>query len=232
MPIYYAIYTFVSEPETYWWPLNRQVPIQSAITLIWAVLVGYALPTVLMFIPWKDPSTVQNFEALWQVSPMLVPLLCTILGKLYAKHNNIVPTERKANKVAPDLPHLQKLYIVTGVLGLLLHAYSLFKITSSSNLTLGSVFWPDFSATPKELGEGLKSLFLADFWGFEIATFGWLCMAVWDLKRMGRTTADIGQASALIALGTLIVGPGATMSAVWYWREGVLAKTSFGHGLT
>ncbi|TVY17126.1 FAD-dependent monooxygenase andE [Lachnellula arida] len=232
MPIYYAVYTYISEQETYWWPLNREVPFQSAISLIWAVMIGYTLPTILMFIPWKDPNTVQNFEALWQLSPMLVPLLCSTLGKIYARKQNLVQVPRQARQAFPDIPHLKRLYVVTGALGFLLHVYSFAKIASSPQLSLTSVFWPDFTAQSKELGEGLRSLFLADFWGFEAATYGWLCMAVWDVKRVGRTTVDIGKAMVLIALGTLIVGPGATMSAVWYWREGALAKTSFAHGLT
>jgi hypothetical protein len=48
---------------------------------------------------------------------------------------------------------------------------------------------------------------------------------------MGPTTVDIGAASALIALGSLIIGPGATMSAVWYWGEIAMSKTTFDRGL-
>ncbi|KAH8703854.1 FAD-binding domain-containing protein [Talaromyces proteolyticus] len=227
MPIYYAIYTLISEPETYWWPLNREVRPEFATSLTWAVNIGYTLPTVLMFIPWGDPDVLQNFEALWQVSPMLVPTFCIILGYYYKKTHSIPKTARTAKQTFPDLPHLKKLYIVTGVLGLLLHVYSVAKIVLSPNLTLASVFWPDFRGQAKPLGEGLRALFLTDFWGFYIATYGWLCMAVWDLKRVGRTTVNVWKASALIALGNFIIGPGATMSAVWYWRESALAKTSF-----
>ncbi|KAH6722760.1 FAD-binding domain-containing protein [Leptodontidium sp. MPI-SDFR-AT-0119] len=232
MPIYYAIYTYISEPESYWWPLNREVPLQFAQTLIWAVMIGYVFPTILMFIPWKNPSVVQDFEALWQISPMLVPLLCSSLGYFYSRRQNLASVPRKAKEPFPDVPHLKKLYIVTGALGLPLHVYCIAKILSSSNISLASVFWPDFSPQPKTLGEGLSALFLADFWGFEIATYVWLCMAVWDVKRMGRTTVDMGKACAFIALSSLIIGPGATMSIVWYWRESALAKTSFAQGLT
>lgn len=231
MPIYYAAYTFVSEPETYWWPLNREVPVQFAASLIWAVVIGYVLPTVLMFVPWKDPYTLQNFEALWQVSPMLVPLMCSGLAYVYKKRNNIVFEPRKAKASFPDVAHLKTLYLVTGSLGLMLHVYCLTKILASPNLSMASVFWPDFSAQPKALGEGLRTIFLADFWGFHVATYAWLCMAAWDLKRMGRTAVDVGKSSALIALSSIVVGPGATMSAVWYWRESALAETCFAKGL-
>jgi hypothetical protein len=52
-------------------------------------------------------------------------------------------------------------------------------------------------------------------------------MAVWDLKRVGRTTVNVRRVTALIALGHAIIGPGAAMSAVRWWRECALAKTSF-----
>jgi hypothetical protein len=231
MPIYYAIYTYISEPETYWWPLNREVKIQHAVSLIWGVTIGYTLPTILMFLPWKDPNTIQNFEALWQVSPMLVPLICGILGSLYARRHNLKPVSPKAKEVFQDVAHLKQLYIVSGVFGLMLHVYCFAKISSSPDISLTSIFWPDFSSQPKSFGEGLRALFLTDFWGFYIATHAWLCMAVWDLKRVGRTTVDVGKASALIALSSFVIGPGATMSAVWYWRENALAQTGFAQGL-
>ncbi|EXJ66717.1 uncharacterized protein A1O5_09912 [Cladophialophora psammophila CBS 110553] len=232
MPVYYACYTYISEPETYWWPLNRPVPIQFAMSLIWAVMLGYALPTILMFLPWKDPYAIQNFESLWQLSPMFVPLICSILGYCFVKRQGLKQASPKANEPFPDVPYIKKLYVVAGTLGVVLHVYSGAKILLSPTLSLTSVFWPDFTAQSKAFGEGLRTIFLADFWGFHVATYAWLCMAAWDLKRMGRATVDPRKAAALIALGSLVIGPGATMTAVWYWRENALAKTSFARGLT
>ncbi|KAK9777145.1 putative FAD-dependent monooxygenase andE [Seiridium cardinale] len=227
MPIYYAVYTYISEPEPYWWPLNREVPVQYARPLTWAVTIGYALPTILMFVPWKDPDTVQNFEVLWQLSPMIAPLLCGIIGSSCGTKKNSVQVQRKAGQVFPDLPHLKSLYVFTGALGLALHIYCLVDIFLSPELSLNSVFRPSLYAEEKALGEGLRNLFLVDFWGFQIATYIWLCMAIWDLNRMGRATVHLGKAFVLIFLSSVIIGPGATMSAVWYFREISLAKTSF-----
>lgn len=227
MPIYYAVYTYFSDPETYWWPLNREIPLPFAASLKWAVSIGYVLPTVLIFVPWSNQFAMQNFEALWQPSPMYVPLLCTILGYVYRKRHNFKEAPKKAAGAMPDIAHLEKLYIFTGVLGLLLHVYCIGKIVASPGMSLTSVFWPDFTAEPKSLGEGLRNIFLSDFWGFEIATFGWQCMAVWDLIRVGRTAVDMGKATAIIALSNVVMGPGATLSAVWYWREQIMAKTAY-----
>ncbi|GAB7352388.1 hypothetical protein MBLNU459_g2821t1 [Dothideomycetes sp. NU459] len=227
MPIYYAVYTYVSEPETYWWPLNRVIKVQYAKSLIWAIMLGYATPTVLMFLPWKDPNTIQTFETLWQISPLLVPLISGVLSYYFTKRHDLKSVPPIAKRVFPDVAHLEILYTLSGILGFLLHVYCLARISSSRELSFVSVFWSDFSAAPKALGEGIKDVFLADFWGFQVATYAWLCMAVWDVKRMGRTSVDTWKASALIALGSFVIGPGATMSMVWYWRERVLAKTSF-----
>ncbi|CAG9986543.1 unnamed protein product [Clonostachys byssicola] len=236
MPIYYASYTLVSEPETYWWPLNRVVPIEYAVSVVWAQL-GYIVPTILMFYPWNNPTLQQSFEALWQPSPFVAPLLCAVLGYLCSKMDSSKVVPRKLNDAFKDLLYLKFLYGSMASIGVFQHVYFLVKIRFSTEMTLSSVFWPDFSPEPKELGEGLRQLFLADFWGFQIGTYGWLCMAIWDIKRVGRTNVHIGKAIALITLGSLAIGPGATLCLVWYWRECAMAKTTFvldripsGHG--
>ncbi|KAH6977419.1 hypothetical protein BKA56DRAFT_674234 [Ilyonectria sp. MPI-CAGE-AT-0026] len=228
MPIYYAVYTWISDVESYWSPLKRFVPIEYAKTLLAANFLGYILPTILMFIPWSNPYTIQNFEALWQVSPMLVPLFAMIFGTIYAWQNP-KPSEEKLtppSKGEPfDLVSLKLIYVVTGACGVFLHWGIMIKLLTSIDpgLTFGSVFLPDWSATAKPLGEGIKNLFLADFWGYYLASYVWCASAVWDLNRVGQTDVDITTASVAILAGHFIIGPGAAMSAVWYYREDAMA---------
>lgn len=228
MPLYYAVYSFVSESETYWWPLTRQVPIRYADSMIWAVLIGYALPTVVLFVPWDDPFTLQNVESFWQISPMLVPFLCTTIAFFHPSQRTTAAQQpRQMNEAFVDLNPLKRLYLIIGILGLLFHVYCVIKVIYDPELALSSVFWPDFATQEKTLGEGVRFMFLIDLWALEIATYVWSCQAVWDLKRVGRTSANIPKAAALIAVGTVFLGPGATLSAVWYWRETKLAQMSF-----
>lgn len=197
--------------------------------MAWAVMIGYTLPTVVLFIPWDDPFTLQNIESFWQMSPMLVPLMCNILARFHSSQRSkaIIQQPRKANEPFPDLAPLKRLYIFTGLLGMLFHVYCVVEVIYDPDLTLSTVFWPDFVTQEKTLGEGVKFMFLIDVWALEVATYIWSCQAVWDLKRVGRTDTDIPKAAALIAVGTVVIGPGATICAVWYWREVRLARTSF-----
>ncbi|KAK3652918.1 hypothetical protein LTR56_004866 [Elasticomyces elasticus] len=227
MPLYYATYSLVSESESYWWPLTREVPIQYADSITWAVILGYTIPTIVLFVPWNDLFTLQNVESFWQISPMLVPLLCTILAFFHpSQRNGAAQQPCTAKGSFHDLYSLKRLYNIAGVGGALFHIYCVGKVIHDPELTLSSIFWPDCSTQEKTLGEGVKFMFLIDLWALELATYIWSCQAVWDLKRVARTDAGIPRAMALIAVGTVILGPGAAICAVWYWRETRLAQTS------
>ncbi|KPI39849.1 uncharacterized protein AB675_3255 [Cyphellophora attinorum] len=231
IPLYYVAYCFVSDRKNYWVPLHREVPVKYSDTLIWAVTVGYTVPTMVLFMDHPDPFTLQNIESFWQISPCLVPPLCSLLASF---HGFIKPTtaedskqeqKQKSPKPSQNMNSLKHLYLVTGVMGVLFHWYCITKVVFDPELTLSSVFWPDFTTQDKTLGEGVKFMLLIDVWTFEVATYIWSCQAVWELKRIGHTDADATRAAALIALATVVVGPGATLCAVWSWREEKLATT-------
>lgn len=232
MPLYYIAYTWSSDQESYWSPLTRQVPTHYAASILPATLLGYALPTLLMFLPWMDPAMIQNFVALYQPALVFVPLLTMAFSTLYRwKHPKRGAYKLpRADKKFSDMKHLKRLYMVTFVLGGALHIYIMLKLLMSADpiRQFSSVFVPDFRAGRQMLGEGNRNLIVADFWVFNIASCFWCCCAVWDLKRVGRTTVDPWKASAAILLANFILGPGAAMVAVWYWREEAMARTSFG----
>lgn len=233
MPVYYAVYSLVSESSSYWWPLNRGIPVHHAESMIWAVMIGYALPTAVLFVPYKDPFILQNVESFWQISPMLVPLLCTFFAQVHrSRRVEDVQKPQQVNDPPPDLKPLKQLYIITGTLGLLFHVYCVLKVIRDTGMTISSVFWPDFVTQKKTLAEGVKFMFLIDLWALEVATYIWLCQAVWDLKRVGRTNANVAKAAGLIAVGTVFLGSGATICGVWYWREIKLAQRSFATAMT
>jgi hypothetical protein len=230
--LYYVVYCFVSDREDYWAPLQQEVSSKYADTLIWAVTIGYAVPTMVLFMEHSDPSTLQNIESFWQISPCFVPFLCSLLAMVHGFVRPRTAADQKqarqqtSPKASQDIKSLKHLYFVTGIMGLLFHWYCITKVTLDPELTITSVFWPDFATQDKTLGEGVKFMLLIDVWTFEVATYIWSCQAVWDLERLGRSNIDVTTAAALIALATVVVGPGATLCVVWSWREDKLATTA------
>ncbi|PQE09701.1 FAD binding domain-containing protein [Rutstroemia sp. NJR-2017a BBW] len=226
MPFYYVAYTLFSNVESYWWPLSRLVPAHYVRVLLPAILIGYVIPTILAFMPWKDSTTVQNFGALWQFSPMFASLLTFLFSII---HKRVSPPKDSMTPFAAeqpkDLPYLKSIYLFAFLSGVALHFSVMSNILFSGNpeLTLRSVFL--FSES-ESLGDGLRNQFAADFWALNIATYGWCVNAVWDIKRVGRTTVDVGKAAIVLLLANVMVGPGAALVGCWYWREMAMARTS------
>ncbi len=67
-------------------------------------------------------------------------------------------------------------------------------------------------------------IFQVDFWIISAASLVWAYLAVWDLKRIGKTDVSLIQTTAAILLGSIVVGPAAAVTGVWYWREHIMAK--------
>lgn len=226
MPFWYIAYTLFSNAEPYWWPLSRLVPVHYARVLLPAILIGYVVPTVLVFIPWKDTATIQNFGAFWQVAPMLASLLTFLFSVIYKRVNppkdSMTPFAAEQPK---DMPYLKSIYLFAFLSGVALHFGVMFNILFSGNpeVTLRSVF---LLSEPESLGDGLRNQFAADFWALNIASYGWCVNAIWDIKRVGRTTVDVSKAAIIQLLANVVVGPGAAMVGCWYWRELAMARTS------
>ncbi|ESZ95337.1 hypothetical protein SBOR_4271 [Sclerotinia borealis F-4128] len=221
MPVFYTAYTMFSNAEPYWWPLSRLVPAHYVKVILLSVIVGYILPTILMCVPWESQATAHTFEAVWWASPMIASFLTFVVGKILKKV--IPPPIGTPNAVdePKDLPYLKSIYLTTFALGVALHITVLSCILFSSNpdVSLSSVFIPNATA-------GLRNYFLVEFWSLYIASFAWSCNAVWDIKRVGRTTIDVGKAAVLLLFANLVVGPGAALVGCWYWREMQMARTN------
>ncbi|KAK1462251.1 hypothetical protein CMEL01_14218 [Colletotrichum melonis] len=230
MPLYYAVYTWISDVEPYWWPLRRAVPIHYAKALLPSTLLGYFLPTVLMFLPWHEAETAQYWETFWQPSPCYVPLITMLLGTIYRWQKPLGEEEKRlprAKDEPTDVAPLKQLYLVTGSLGVLLHWYVLLTILGSPTMSFAAVFFPTYSVSPMLLDQAFLNIFVVDFWGFFIASYVWCVGAVWDLRRVGRTDVNVVNASFIVLVAHLGLGPGAAMSAIWYWREERMAMCLF-----
>ncbi|PGH28923.1 hypothetical protein GX50_08329 [[Emmonsia] crescens] len=230
-PLYYAAYLLTSSNTNYWWPLSRQVPTSYAKTLLPALLLGYLLPTLLLFWEYSNPRLAQVMTLVWQPAPIYVNILLTLFSMLYAK---IYPDSHRtpsADQSMPDISSLKVVYLSSFSVAAIIHILTISAALCSRHpgLSLADIFVPYTSGGLQliSVSEGIRSLWLADFWVFWTATIVWCILAVWDMNRVGRARVRLGVAVAAIVLGTLAVGPGATAVLVWYWREEKMAMVSF-----
>ncbi|KAL4797754.1 hypothetical protein BDV19DRAFT_357936 [Aspergillus venezuelensis] len=77
-------------------------------------------------------------------------------------------------------------------------------------------------------GNGLvlfRTAEVISFLTFTLLIVAWLFFTVWDMNRANITTLTWGRAAALIGLGMVLFGPGATLIGAWGWREQVWEKS-------
>jgi hypothetical protein len=229
-PIYFAVSTYISSPITYFAPSSRNLAPSTAKAILLAVLVGYVLPSMMLFLPLENaPVARQFFIALWQPVPVYVVILTEIFSRII-KHveQSKSMTPSADSKLNLDLPSLQVLYAVTGCIAACFHFALLAGWIVSGGNFLAKVFIPvDSFGQVSSLADGIFIFFQNDFLLVAAASLLWCWSSMWDLYRMGISNVSIWAALAGLMLGSVAVGPGATVAAVWYWREGILSQRKF-----
>lgn len=140
-----------------------------------------------------------------------------------------------------DVFYLKTYYFMVGALCFVVHAYVLYQIQtngyadladSSGAITFASVFLPSRDLWKSSLAAGLHHGFQWDAIGIFSTTLTWSCVKTWDIQRATAAASPKGAVSGkalarsatLITLANIIMGPGATLMAIWYWRENRLVE--------
>ncbi|KAK2808447.1 hypothetical protein FQN50_004655 [Emmonsiellopsis sp. PD_5] len=223
-PLYYTAYIFASRHETYWWPLSRQVPTSSAKALLPSLVLGYLIPTLLLFTPYSNPRTGATMVLFWQFSPIYVNILLSIFSRINAtlSPNDDHKTPTAANPLT-DIPHLKRVYMFSVIVSTATHIFTVVR-----PISLAAIFIPYTGPSQHvSFAEGIRSMWIVDFWVYFLATLVWAVVAVWDMKRVGMAGTNLAKAVAVIVLGAVVVGPAATTVGVWWWREGVMGRVMF-----
>jgi hypothetical protein len=111
---------------------------------------------------------------------------------------------------------------------MVLHIGVVYILATSSDLDLNfkAVFKPNWTAERQTHEEGLRNLWLPDFYSLFISSTFFCCTAVWDLNRVGQTSVNMYNACIILVVASVLVGPGAAMIGCWYWRERAMAVTA------
>ncbi|KAK7217804.1 hypothetical protein V2G26_005807 [Clonostachys chloroleuca] len=216
-------------------PTGRQIPVETAKALVPAIVLGYVIPTVLMFA--RTPSTVawQHSIALWQFAPPIFVFLTRLISSTIKRYHRAkgqekedkMDMERYADK---DLPILRSVYTYAFATQATVHIASMAYAWSHPNISL----FKSFLQVPNpfisdwnlpNLGAKLGTFFKYDMLLFTASSLATGLYSIWDLRRLGYvTTADAFTAFLGTVAGQFLVGPGATWSGLWYWRENRLAS--------
>lgn len=232
-PVYFAISLFHSSSIAYSTPSSRRVPVSMAKALLPALILGFVIPTMMMFFPLHDDLNMrQIFIAIWQPAPIYVALLTEAMsrGIDWVGRSKPVRSASHVEKcVDEDLPHLRILYAAVGGISACFHiSFVLSGIASGSEFITNALVPLDSFGHVSNLADGVFVFFQNDFLLVATATMLWCLTSIWDMYRMGISNVSWYVGLAGLALGCMVVGPGATAAAVWYWREDILSRTSFG----
>jgi hypothetical protein len=231
-PLYFATSLFHSSSVSYFTPSSRRIPESTAKAVIPGLVLGFVLPTMMMFFPLQNSfNTRQIFIALWQPTPVYVAILTETLSRAFKciGPSTGVKTNTNGDGVSDhDLPHLRVVYATVGSISACFHLALILCWVSSGTEFIARAFLPfDSLAQVSNLADGVFVFFQNDFLLVAVATMLWCLTNAWDLYRVGISNVSWRIVSLAIILGCIVVGPGATVAAVWYWREEVLSRTSF-----
>lgn len=224
---------------------DQSMPPEVAEAVLPATLLGYVLPaTLISLVPLTATGVSQSSFNIqksvvyaFYLAPITVPVLTTVLSKVMRYVRRSAEPSRGRDKAAPEARQSPEVRESSDVLRSLRSAYAVsFAIQAAGHLytiaravlqapggrgslaaAVGSLL--TYSAVP---GQQYSSLSL-----YAVATLGFgLCM-VWNLRRRGIVTNTDTRRSVIgVLAGQVLFGPGATYAGLWWWREGVLARSS------
>ncbi|KAF4545414.1 FAD binding domain containing protein [Lasiodiplodia theobromae] len=213
-PIYYLVSVFTSSHRAYEHLSGRPVPEAVAKAIVPAVVLGYAIPTALMFLPYGSAAVVQNAIATWQPAPVLACALVWALAHLLgSSHRGGGPLAMYSKR---ETEHLRSAYLTTFVVAAIVHAavfvYLVVDPDMSFRQAVRFVLPPPHGRISSQ--DDFDSA-MSNFW------------RIWSMRRRGYiSTAQAGRAVAAVVCGQVLVGPGATYAGLWYWRENCLSALS------
>jgi hypothetical protein len=212
----------ISSPKSYF-QTGRTVPLPYARAILPGILLFYVVPTIALFIPGLDSDMLQNLLAFWQFTPILanIPLWFVALSG----SSTVITTKNKS----ADVRSLKVLYAFAFVLSVATHWITIRGISLSDNpdVTYARVFIPSTYTWKKGMEWGLLFIFQWDWLiiGSMYIIPSWV--AICDVQRVKNgeaTLENIFESFLVIAAVTAMGGPGATLAAVWFWREGKMAE--------
>ncbi|KAI3571599.1 hypothetical protein IWW34DRAFT_768508 [Fusarium oxysporum f. sp. albedinis] len=211
-------------------------------SLIPALTLGFIVPNTLMLWPSENKNIWQKFIALWQPFPVYVGLLTTGLSSVLRKQRAataVTQPEKKHNKESQEVGKrkeethsvLRFVYTAGVATAALVHLWSLYHISSSSDLSFSSVFGKFGFLVSRTYGSGPEDGILAflqrDMFLNAASVLANSIYRTLDLRRLGYiTTKEAVSASLAVLAAQPVVGPAAAHIGFLGWREEVFMRVN------
>lgn len=232
--------------------IDTHVPVPVSRAVLPALCIGYILPMILMFVPFRDDVLWERMVIFWQPSPVLFAVLtmlfsaglrcveerkARIRAALDGKTDHQIIVERAADLYNKrEVDSLKTTYAFVFFASALVHVttvvYSWLATGRSISTTIASLLGLDASmpsifagrwGTP-DPAEGALIFFKFDMLFSAAPLLIFLLYTVWDIRKWGYiSTSDAQKVAVAVLGGQVLVGPAATYAGLWYWRESVIA---------
>ncbi|CAH0002883.1 unnamed protein product [Clonostachys byssicola] len=212
---------------------GRFIKPEVAKSLIPSLVLGYIVPTILLF-TLADGIARQALAAAWQVGPPLVPILTRLISSLalwcsrYRSSEEANEEKEKDDEYErysdADVQQLNIAYAFAFTVQASIHAIVFAFALIRPGLSVSSILW---SVTSFVSGDGYTveatALFIKHAMTVYIyAVFLHCVYSIWILRARGYVvTREAIVAVLLVTVGPVLVGPGATWTGLWCWRESV-----------
>lgn len=204
---------------------SMRVPLSYARSLVPALVGGFLLPTIAIYLPFDDPgfNIKQALVALWQPTPFFVNALLLILPRIFSAGS----TKSESDTSDRDATYVKKLYRICMVVTAIAHIIMLAHFgVLHSHVSFAHVFLPDSTRFPDSGAEILHFIFQWDYLIIFGASLLWACVAIYDLSIIGRVKLNVTWLISVIVVGSVVFGPAATIAFAFMWREERMRKDS------
>lgn len=239
LPLWFLMFLRHSARFENYSPRSVRVPISYARALIPAIVLGFLIPTMLLYMPSNnDPDlrTKQALIAFWQLSPVYVNIILEALAKLF----DITTTTTSTSLTSPtatdddddDALYVTSLYALCLCTSLVAHA-GLLTSWSRSRWSPADVFLgPKFArGPPSEVLHWFFQLNHCIVFAAALITAHVVSRDLHLLSSQTRAFAfssssypspsslSLALALVLVLVASCVVGPAATLSILWWRRE-------------
>jgi hypothetical protein len=219
-------------------PTARRISRAATEALLPAMVLGYAVPTAMMLTQGTSSPTKQDFTALWQFSPILVPVLTHVLSngiswwrsrqqRMGKTMYGIRPLQ--LHDGADSFEPLEMVYACTAVIQAIVHLVTVTYACYDPNISVVNMFFgvPNPLMESWDLPEAATKVAVFLRYDLGIASCAWLVSglySIWDLRRRGYVkTRDALMAAVSVCVGQILIGPGASATILSYWLDNVVA---------